>query len=72
MTTFVIAKQIANAATLVIVLVAAAYFTPKSLWPQYQGITCLNLQSMNELVVCCLPAFGSTRQLVPARQPTYV
>ena len=33
-------------------------------------MTCLNLQTMNEMVVCCLPAFGSKRQLVPARRPS--
>ena len=26
-------------------------------------MTCLNLQTMNELIVCYLPAFGSKRQL---------
>ena len=29
-------------------------------------MTCLNLQTMNELVACCLPAFGSKHQPVPA------
>ena len=39
------------------------------------SMTCPNLQTMNEMVVCCLAAFGSKSQVVPAsssQAPTYV